>query len=603
MNPDVKSRYFARVDFSPTTSADYFPVKKPEGSFRIFCLGGSTTVGFPYGYAGSFPFLLRQRLQRIFPERNIEVINLGMTATNSFTALDLAAELPEYEPDLILVYDGHNEFYGALGVASRESVGQARWLTRLYLRAIHSRVFLALRDLYTRLRGTSSREADAPGGTMMERLARGQDIEYESSTYLRALGIFRENTMEMAELSQRHRIPILLGSQVSNLRDLRPFISRHSADIPSDRMQAFSVAFERGQAGRHARRPEAALSAFREALLIDSSYAGLHFEIACSLDSLGMRDDALTHYVKARDLDCLRFRASQDFNRVILSCANPPGVIAVDMEHWFAQESQTGIVGSDLILEHVHPNERGYFILARAYCRAMREAGLLATAKEWERRDTISETTHWNDTRLTELDARAASRRIAMLTSGWPFKNSSSQPPGSSSTDEIGQIVDRLTGAMISWEEAHVAAAEVYRRNNDYHGLEREYRTLIRVLPVNVSAYLLLGDLYMRTGNAASAGTILRQSLDVERTHYALNSLGALALEEGRADTALSYLQDALALAPDAKSRLQSGFLLARAHHMSGNIPAARERLQNVLSESPGFQPAEQLLKQLEGLP
>ena len=33
--------------------------------------------------------------------------------------------------------------------------------------------------------------------------------------------------------------------------------------------------------------------------------------------------------------------------------------------------------------------------------------------------------------------------------------------------------------------------------------LEQEYRTLIRVLPVNVSAYLLLGDLYIRTGNAA----------------------------------------------------------------------------------------------------
>ena len=126
MNPDVKARYFTQVEFSPTTSADYFPVEKQEGTFRIFCLGGSTTVGFPYGYAGSFPLHLRERLRRMFPDRNIEVINLGMTATNSFTALDLATELPAYDPDLIVVYDGHNEFYGALGVASRESVGQSR---------------------------------------------------------------------------------------------------------------------------------------------------------------------------------------------------------------------------------------------------------------------------------------------------------------------------------------------------------------------------------------------------------------------------------------------------------------------------------------------
>ncbi|MCC6395593.1 MAG: tetratricopeptide repeat protein [Bacteroidetes bacterium] len=228
---------------------------------------------------------------------------------------------------------------------------------------------------------------------------------------------------------------------------------------------------------------------------------------------------------------------------------------------------------------------------------------MLATAEEWEAHDTIPEPTHWNDTRLTELDARAASRRIAQLTSGWPFKPSSTQPSGFSPADEIGQIADRLTRAMISWEEAHVAAAEFYRRTNSLHGLEREYQTLIRVLPVNVSAYLLLGDLYARTGKAASAGAILRRSLDVERTHFAFNSLGALALEDGHADTALSYLQNALALAPDSKARIQSAFLLARAYYASGNVPAARQRLQQVLSENPGFLPAEQFLRQLEGMP
>ena len=47
----------------------------------------------------------------------------AMTATNSFTTLDFARELVDCQPDLYIVYDGHNEFYGALGVASRESPG------------------------------------------------------------------------------------------------------------------------------------------------------------------------------------------------------------------------------------------------------------------------------------------------------------------------------------------------------------------------------------------------------------------------------------------------------------------------------------------------
>ncbi len=66
---------------------------KPAGTYRIFCLGGSTTVGFPYWYNGSFPSFLRDRLRRTFPERSIEIINLGMTATNSYTVVDMVRDV------------------------------------------------------------------------------------------------------------------------------------------------------------------------------------------------------------------------------------------------------------------------------------------------------------------------------------------------------------------------------------------------------------------------------------------------------------------------------------------------------------------------------
>src|SRR6202142_1093292 len=121
MNPGVGKRYFPGTGFSPATSLDAFEKEKPPGTLRIFCLGGSTTVGYPYWFNAAFSTFLRYRLPAIFPDRSIEVINLGMTATNSFTVLDIARELGGVSPDCIIVYDGHNEFYGALGVASRES--------------------------------------------------------------------------------------------------------------------------------------------------------------------------------------------------------------------------------------------------------------------------------------------------------------------------------------------------------------------------------------------------------------------------------------------------------------------------------------------------
>ena len=42
-------------------------------------------------------------------------------------------EVIEHNPDLLLIYAGHNEYYGALGVGSTESIGNARWLVKTYL--------------------------------------------------------------------------------------------------------------------------------------------------------------------------------------------------------------------------------------------------------------------------------------------------------------------------------------------------------------------------------------------------------------------------------------------------------------------------------------
>ena len=78
MNPGVGKRYFPGTDFSPATSLDAFPEEKRPGTFRIFCLGGSTTVGYPYWFNAAFSTFLRTRLTSMFPDRSIEVINLGL---------------------------------------------------------------------------------------------------------------------------------------------------------------------------------------------------------------------------------------------------------------------------------------------------------------------------------------------------------------------------------------------------------------------------------------------------------------------------------------------------------------------------------------------
>ena len=55
-------------------------------------------------------------LQELLPERKVEVVNLGVAAVASFPVRKLAEQaLDQLQPDLLLLYGGHNEFYGALG--------------------------------------------------------------------------------------------------------------------------------------------------------------------------------------------------------------------------------------------------------------------------------------------------------------------------------------------------------------------------------------------------------------------------------------------------------------------------------------------------------
>ena len=597
MNPSVKARYFSRVEFSPNTSPDYFTVPKQTGTFRIFCLGGSTTVGYPYGYVGSFSTFLRDRLKWLFPDRRIEVINLGMTATNSYTVVDMARELVDYEPDMFCVYDGHNEFYGALGIASHESIAASRWLTRLYLRLIHYRTFLLLRDLYAFLRNLNV-EAASPqsAGTMMERLARGQYIPYGSTEYTTALGNFQANMSDLRSLCSEHQIYLLLASQVSNLRDRPPFISQDPAGWSPEQKLQFHLSFNRGIAHLLNGFPDSALHEFDKLVVSDSLRADLHFERARCLDSLGRKREARIEYEKARDFDMLRFRGSSDFNNAIKGMEDGRRTFFVDVERKFSSNSPDSLIGNNLILEHLHPTARGYFLIAKEFTWPMHMHQLIADEKTWNERDHLDDDRLWSERPMTELDSLCASRRTLLLTSGWPFRSDTRTAPLPPPEDTLGSITAQMVEGRMTWEEGHVAAAAFFERRRRLDKTEREYKDLINQIPLNVSAYLLLGQLYLKEGRNQEAASLLLSSTSVEQTAFANRALGMLALEPG---DAIPFLEKALSLSVSTDERKQAGFLLADAYNRDGKTDRAARQLEQVLQWAPDYTPARRLLQRI----
>lgn len=594
MNPDVKARYFAHVEFSPNTSPDYFAVPKTPGTFRIFCLGGSTTVGYPYGYAGSFSTFLRGRLKATFPGRPVEVINLGMTATNSVTVNDIARELVAYEPDLIIVYDGHNEFYGALGIASREAAAGSPWIIRLYLRAVHLRSFQLLRETFAGVRRVVGGSPAPDKGTMMERLARGQYVPQGSDVYRNGIASFSDNLAELRSIcGEAGSVSLLLGTQVSNLRDQPPF-----ATLGPDGSEIGS-AYD-GSTRTDLPGDEAALLAAVES---DPTGAEAHYRLARLFDLSGEHARAEEEYRKARDCDALRFRASSDANDAIRAMHSPGSrVFVADLEAAFRRASPDSLIGRDLILEHLHPNARGYFLLAKEYARSMRDAGLLAPKDEWARCDTVSDSTLWHASPLTEVDIKAAVRRTELLTSGWPFVRSPRPVPPARTGPGIGEIVERLVQGGSTWEQAHVAAAEFHARSGEFAKAAAEYRAIIDQLPLNVSAYLALAQSFIGMDSVDRAAAVLARSLDVERTVYALRILGSMSLNRGDLPAAIRHLKDAVSTDPAAEDYPEAAYLLALAYARNKEEGLAVVQLQSLLQRFPSFDKASKLLRALQRL-
>ena len=116
---DSVSRFITQKNKLEWFNYQEFKVDKPKTGFRVFCFGGSTTAGRPYSSTTAFPNWLRLSLQKIDPTKSYEVINVGGISYASYRIIILVEEMLKYQPDLFVVYTGHNEFledrtYGAL---------------------------------------------------------------------------------------------------------------------------------------------------------------------------------------------------------------------------------------------------------------------------------------------------------------------------------------------------------------------------------------------------------------------------------------------------------------------------------------------------------
>jgi tetratricopeptide (TPR) repeat protein len=551
---NVGRRYFPQERFPPSPPGDAFLVTKPAHSLRIFVLGESSAAGFPYPPNGTFARVLEDALTDVLPRDTVEVVNMGMAATNSYTIVDLAGEVIDQRPDAVVIYGGHNEYYGALGAGSTETLGSHPSFVRLYLNLQRLKTFLLLRNLTSSVLrlvrgGRSARDIEADA-TRMESVVGNQRIMLDSKAYLDGVDQYESNLRVAVGKFRAAGIAVFIGSTPSNLRDLTPF---GPSAIPPD--STATIVFDSA----------------REVLGRDSVRAADLFS-------------------RARDLDVIRFRAPGEFQSVVQRVARDTKAVYVPVAEGVAAASRYRIPGSEIFLEHVHPNQGGYVLLARMYFDAIRRANFLGRTADMSR--FAGWDAYTRRMKLTDLDQRIAYHTIKTVTTRWPFVPVSKQLDYRGTykpVDFMDSLAFTVSRGGMPWARAKSMLAERYVASGETDRAVAEYEGLMRDEPGIEIAWRLAGRALLSANQPQSAKPYLERAYSLQPNKLTAFSLGIIAMQEKKPERGIPYFEKALELDP---SMTPAMYQLSLAYALKRDINRARAmamRLSQVAPEYPGL--------------
>lgn len=563
-NPNFASRYFFYTTVVPNAPAEAFLTEKPDNGFRIFVMGESSAAGYPYGFNGIFGRVVEDVLQDVMPDKHVEVITVAMSAINSYTLYDQVEEVLAESPDAIMIYTGHNEFYGALGVGSNESLGSFPGFVRFYLNIQNFKTFLFLRDQLTSLMkwiaSVNSSSSTDGSETLMQQVVRDQAITLDSPVYELGKRQFDSNMNVILDKFTEAGIPVFIGSLASNLKDHRPFES-----IATDEHPAAAAVFDQARA-------------------------------AYESGDLGRAKELFTY---ARDLDALKFRATTEFNDIIKNLSQRDGVTYVPVEEYLVEKSEDGIIGFDLMLEHLHPNAMGYFHMGMAFAHALKEADFLGNNADlslWQ-----TDKTYMDRMYLSDFDHRVVDHRLMVLTGSWPFVKTGqgfkySNYQYKSPEDSLAFLV---VNQNLRWDAAKVKLSEIYLDQGQTDKMIYEYRGLMRDQPFNDSPFLIVGQYLLDQGKLDEAEPYMIKAHEINQSAYTFKMLGSIQVNRGEFVEGAALLEQSLALNPNDA---QAMFNLSGAYAQSGDLSKALEVVNKLVTLSPNFPGAQQWKAQLEAI-
>jgi len=423
-----------------------FPAQRRDNGLRVAFMGGSSVQGWPYRQDGVvFAEVVGKKLRELHPDLEIDVINAGVGTYSSFQLVDVADQLEVFNPDVVVVYSGHNDQgYYFFHRTFLDRLAPASSVEHFLNRFNFYQGARMLRDRWLE-QGKPEHLGNSDGVAFIPQDENIRDIGVEryisfvriQQQYLPQ--IFRRNLTEVVERLQDDDTSVLLASPASNLRDFPPVFSMHFEPLSGGKTNRFTELLSEAdesmrQSFVDARRmpsiegngekmhpdnpwgpsspseapalgSEQAISACAQPLellaraeAISDSYAMLHFmKGTCLIHS--DKEAAHRAFVRARDLSPAMApfqRASTELTRVVGAVAEASGVPVVDVQAKIASESEHGIPEGRYFADNIHFSAAGHRLVADALLRELSKHPVLVGGANNRPNDPSAEVT-WKE--------------------------------------------------------------------------------------------------------------------------------------------------------------------------------------------------------------
>ena len=543
-----------------------FPVIKADSTTRIFCVGGSTTYGRPYNDMTSFCGWLRQFLPAIDPSRRWEVINAGGISYASYRVVRLMKELAEYEPDLFIVYSGHNEFLESR--TYNKFLKLPKFVQSLGVLASHLRIYSVLNDIIYPTNTILTTEVKP----LLDNSVGPEDYHRDDERRDAIIKDFKTNLLRMTNIAERAGAKMILVTPASNIRDFSPFKSEPSQYLSDADVKQINMFKDLVNSALQKEDHIRAVSVAENALALDGRDADLLYHYAQSLYALERINEARTAFTQARDEDICPLRALTPISAIVSTVAQDKNTGFIDYDRIVNEQSVNGIPGSELFLDHVHPTIEGNKLLALAIIEEMKQEEIVSPVASWNESliATISKNLMDN---LDEKDHAMALRNLSKVLA-WAGK-----------TEESERLISLALDIIPEDSETHSQKGALLMQSGNILAALEHYREATQLNPWDAEVRHTYGVLLSKQGHLREAQgeieTAIKLDPQLNKAHY---DLGLVLQSLGKMKQAEAAYRIALKQDPDhAKTYNNLGIVLAE----MGNVRSAFENFAKALELDP----------------